>query len=133
MELYLTDEAAEERDLAFLQAIAQVVEVEHGNLSAEINAKSLTQDQIRTLQELTSQVATGLNKADKDFSICRNIIEILDVEAKLNAEDREQITYTRCVFDKESLGFRDSLSGGVERHKRPLPPGWIPPIWTGCC
>ena len=89
-------------------------------LSAEINSESLTQDQIRTLQEFTAEVAMGLDKADQDFSMRRDIIEILGVEATLAVEDKEQVIYARCVFGKESLRFINSLSSGAARHKRQL-------------
>ena len=36
-------------------------------------------------------------------------------EGTLAVEDEEQVVYARCVFGKESLRFKDSLSGGAGR------------------
>ena len=98
-----------------LETTITQLEDEHGRLSAEINAKSLTQDQIRTLQEFAAEVATGLDKADHDFGVRRNIIEILDVTATLAVEDEEKVVYAKCVFGQESLRFINSPSGGAGR------------------
>lgn len=116
-----------------LETTIHQLEEERGKLSAEINAESLTQDQIHSLQEFATQVAEGLDEADHDFGVRRSIIEILDVKATLAVEDEEQVVYTRYVFGKESLRFKDNLSSGAVRHKRPLRHDWIHSAWIECC
>ena len=116
-----------------LETTIHQLEEEHGKLSAEINTESLTQDQIYTLQEFAAQVATGLDNADHDFSIRRNIIEILDITATLTVEDGEQVVYARCVFGQESLRFKDNLSDGVVRRRPPLRRDWTHLVWIEYC
>ncbi len=115
-----------------LETTIHQLEEERGKLSTEINAESLTQDQIRTLQEFATQVAGGLDKADRDFGVRRGIIEILDVTATLAVEDEEQVVYARCVLGQESLRFKDNLLDDVARHRLPLRRDLPPPASTKC-
>jgi hypothetical protein len=103
-----------------LEATLFPLEEERSALMGDINAESLTEDQIRTLEQFAAQVAEGLDKAEDDFRVRRSIIEILDVQATLAVEDDEQIIYVRCVLNQESLRFKDSLSGGAGRRRRRL-------------
>ena len=74
-----------------------------------------------------------MDKADRDFGVRRDIIEILDAEATLALEDGEQVVYARCVFGQESLRFINSLSDDAVRHRRPLQRDWIHPASIKYC
>jgi hypothetical protein len=49
---------------------------------------------------IATQVAEGLDKADRDFGVRRSIIKILDVKATLSVEDEKQVDYARYVLGK---------------------------------
>jgi site-specific DNA recombinase len=86
-----------------LEATIAALEREREALAAQIAERTLTQEQVQSLQEFASRVAEGLDAADADFATRRGIIEDLDVWVTLAVEDGQKVVYARCIFGDNCL------------------------------
>ena len=69
---------------------------EHSDLSAQIESVTVTDEQIRNIQELAEAIRPGLEHAD--FAARQRLIDFLDVTARLAVEDGERVAYTQCII-----------------------------------
>jgi hypothetical protein len=93
--------------------------------------------------KMFSGLSSGVTNARYYDQAARNVACMAEVlcraernpsfEGTLAVEDEEQVVYARCVFGKESLRFKDNLSGDAARHRRPLQHDWIHPAWIRYC
>jgi site-specific DNA recombinase len=67
-------------------------------LTEQLERRTLTQEEITTIKQLTERVAKGLNLVDNndDFETRQSIIEALDVTASVIVEDGRRIAYLKC-------------------------------------
>jgi hypothetical protein len=70
-----------------LQSTIDALERERAELAAQLEAQTLTDEQIETIMQFTAKMGKGLDKADPDFEKRRRLIEELDVNVRLAAED----------------------------------------------
>jgi len=103
-----------------LQKTIQALERERVELAAQLEAQTLTDEQIETIVEFAQSITRGLEKADTDFEARRHIIELLDAQVTLAVEDGEKVVYVRCMlgedvlpiaFNSTSARFRQTLIG----------------------
>jgi hypothetical protein len=87
-----------------LEAIKDDLKKERDDLLAQIEDVTVTDEQIRTIQELAEAIRPGLQYAD--FAAKRQLIDFLDVTARLAVENEEQVIYVECVIP----GTRTRLS-----------------------
>ena len=69
---------------------------EHSDLSAQIESVTVTDEQIRNIQELAEAIRPGLEHAD--FAARQRLIDFLDVTARLAVEDGERVAYAQCLI-----------------------------------
>jgi len=76
---------------------------EREGLLAQLQARTLTEEQVQGLQAFAAQVGEGLADADEDFDFRRFVVDTLDVTATLAVEGEEKVAYARCVLGDEEL------------------------------
>ena len=81
-----------------LEAAVGALQREHDALAAQIAERTLTREQVQTLQDFAAQVAEGLEDADADLETRCGIVEDLDVWATLAVEDGQKVVYARCML-----------------------------------
>jgi site-specific DNA recombinase len=106
LDLYLAGDFPKEmltERKARLEVTIEAFQKERDNLAATVEAQTVTQEQMQTLQDFAADVAEGLEAAEADFQTRRCIIEALDVQATLAVEDGQKVVYVRCVLGKKLL------------------------------
>jgi site-specific DNA recombinase len=88
---------------AKLEQDRQSMTREREGLLAQLQARTLTEEQVQGLQAFAAQVGEGLADADADFDFRRFVVDTLDVTATLAVEDEEKVVYARCVLGDEGL------------------------------
>jgi site-specific DNA recombinase len=88
---------------ARLETTIAALERERDALAVQIEERTLTGEQVQTLQEFAARVAEGLADADGDFATRRGIIEDLDVCVTLAVEGGQKVVYARCMLGKDVL------------------------------
>jgi hypothetical protein len=109
LDLYLSGDFPKEmltERKARLEATLQALEHERAGLVAHLEARTLTPDQIQSLQDFAAKVGRGLDLAASDFQTKRRIIEDLNVTATLAVEDGQMIAYVSCILGEDALSLR---------------------------
>ncbi|HXV42174.1 MAG TPA: recombinase zinc beta ribbon domain-containing protein, partial [Anaerolineae bacterium] len=83
---------------------------ERARLSAHLEAKMLTEEQIRTVKDFAEKVRDGLTAADNNFESQRQIVEMLDIQITLTIENNKKIAYVQCRLGQERLPIRTLAS-----------------------
>jgi len=93
-----------------LENTIDALEQERASLAVQLEAHTLTDEQVTTITEFAQTVARGLEKADEDFGARRRLIEMLDVQATLTVEDGQKVAYVRCMMGKDVLSIVSTSS-----------------------
>ena len=104
LDLYLSDEFPKEiltERKERLKSTIQSLEKEYATLTSQIES-TLTEENFRDLEEFTSHVAQGIEKAEKDFALRRKIVEMLGVQVTFAYENEEKVLYIRCELGLEA-------------------------------
>jgi hypothetical protein len=80
-----------------LEGTIAALEIERINLQATMEAQTLSDDQIMTIEDFAKKVAKGLETAEGDFEARRRIIDLLDVQVTLVREEEQEIAYVHCL------------------------------------
>ena len=86
-----------------LETTIATLEKERAELVGTLEATSLSDDQIMTIEDFAKEVAGGLAKAEESFEVRRQIIDLLDVQVRLTIEEGQKIAYVRCLVDEAEL------------------------------
>jgi site-specific DNA recombinase len=86
-----------------LETTIRALEGERTDLVAHLKARTLTPDQIQSLQAFAAKVGRGLDLAEADFDTRRRIIEELNVRATLTIEDGQRVIYASCILDPKGV------------------------------
>jgi hypothetical protein len=90
-----------------LETTIKNLEIEKTSLVTHLEAKMLSEDQIRDIKEFAKKIKEGLEAADESFSSRRRIIEMLDVRATLTIEGEEKIIYAQCRLGDVKFSFEE--------------------------
>jgi site-specific DNA recombinase len=106
LDLYLTDGL--DRDMlvdreARLQDTITALEQERADIAAQLEAATLTDGQIETIEEYAARIGRALDIADTSFEARRHLIELLDMRAVMRMEDGAKVLDTRCVMGNQVL------------------------------
>ncbi len=88
---------------ARLETTIAALEKERADLAMTLEAQTLTDDQITSIENFAREVAGGLEEVEKDFNARRRIIDLLDVQVTLVREKGQEIAYVRCLVDETDL------------------------------
>jgi hypothetical protein len=113
LDLYLSGEFPKEMLVdrkSRLEATVGALEKERLGLASSLEAHTLSDEQIESLQKLALKIAEGLQVAEERFEARRRIIELLDLQATLSIESGEKVVYARCILDEESLSVVSSTT-----------------------
>lgn len=98
-----------ERKAKLEEEIARL-EGERESVNAHLSRCELSEAQIQTIEALAGRVREALGTADTRFDIRRQLVDLLDVQARLAVEGGEKVVYVRCVIAPETmLAIRDFL------------------------
>jgi len=101
-----------------LEDTVAALERERLDLVAHLEARTLTSEQIQSVQDFAARVADGLPAFDGDFGARRRLFAILDVRAKLAREGKERVVYASCLFGESALPVETTPSMRFVRAKR---------------
>jgi site-specific DNA recombinase len=96
------EEVLTERKMRLRDTIA-VLEKERADLVTTLEAMTLSDNQIMTIEDFARKVAGGLAKAETDFEARRQIINLLDVRVTLAIEEGQKVTHVRCLVEEAEL------------------------------
>ena len=108
LDLYLVGEFTKEmltERKCRLESTIQGLEEERANLQAQVEATTISDDQIRTIDEFARQIRTSLQVAEADFETRRKIVDLLDVQVTLATEDEEKVAYVRCLMNNTTIAI----------------------------
>ena len=102
-------------------------EAERANLVTALEEQSFD---VETLLDMAWSVVKDLEAADEDFERKRAIVEKLDVQVVLSAENDEKIAFVRCTVREESLLIEGTtFQSGVRANSHQRSSGGIrPPV-----
>jgi site-specific DNA recombinase len=88
---------------ARLEATIAALERERAGILTQLGATTLTQEQIKSLQDSAHEVAVGFIGADTDFGARRQVIEDLKLEGRLAIEEDQQVMYLTCIVGEKRM------------------------------
>ena len=100
------------------------LERERASLIAILNEQTLTPEQIQNIYDFALRISRGLEQAESNPDIQRNLIASLELKAKLVIENGEKVVYAECVLGENSFGL-SSVSKCNGKGRTPAP--WLPP------
>jgi hypothetical protein len=108
IDLYLNSEFSKEVLMdrkGRLESTIEALDKERKNLYIHLNARSLTTEQIQTVQDFAIKVGEGLKELDNDdnFEFRQQVLEELHVQAILDVEDGTKTVRARCLLETEVL------------------------------
>jgi len=95
-----------------LQDKIKSLERERAELDAEIKSQASSEEQMQTVLQFTERIRDGLEAAEEDFSMRRQIIEVLDLTARMAIEDAEKVVYVKCLMSEDRLSIASTPSRG---------------------
>jgi len=112
-----------------LETNIHALERERAGLSATLEENSITDERIREIQDFAAGVAIGVNLAEADFTIRKQVIEALDPEITLTVEDGQKVAYFRWFPELQRLPYpptpsldlstQNTISRGAPGRTRP--------------
>ena len=123
LELYLAGDFPKEMLIERKSRLENTIEKlskERNGLVTQLETRTLTEEQVKTLEEFALRVAEGLSFADEDFETQQRVIEILDVRAILAVEDGERIAYLRCMLGGDSLSIGSTTTNSNKHNMQPF-------------
>lgn len=88
---------------------------ERAALVAQLEAQTITDEQIQSIMAFTAKMGEGLEEAEKDFEKRRQLIDALDLRATLAIEDGKKVVHVSCKAGKGSLSIV-STSSYIDKH-----------------
>lgn len=108
LDLYLDGNFPKELLIERRQRLQETIDSlasERINLAGRLESSAYSPEQLQSLKECTSQIASGLDEAEDDLDSRKYILEMLNLFASLVVEIEEKVAYVTCVFkaDPERL------------------------------
>lgn len=88
-----------------LEARIKALETERSELISELEADTITDEQIASLEAFAGEVGEGLTEGDDNFSTRRRLIEWLGLKGKLLDVDGVQMVKVDCHFNEGATLF----------------------------
>lgn len=96
---------------ARLEATIQALEKEGDALASRLEARTLTPEQVMSIQRFAAEIAEGLEEAETDLEAKRRILDMLEVQVTLTIEDGKKWAWASCVLaGEERLSIESSTS-----------------------
>jgi Tol biopolymer transport system component len=108
LDLYLSGDFPREvltERKARLQSTIDALEQERAELAGQLEAQTLTDEQIETIMEFAAKMGKGLDKAELDFEKRRRLIEELDVTVRLAVEGGQKVAHVKCLVGYDDLSI----------------------------
>jgi len=108
LDLYLSGDFSKEvltERKARLEITITALDQERADLAITLEAQTLTDDRIVTIESFAREVSESLEVADQDFDARRHIIDLLDVRVTLAIEEGQKVAYVRCLVDEAGLSI----------------------------
>lgn len=99
-----------------LEGIISCLESEQASLQGQLEERSLTDEDISTIEEFAAKVRSGLDNAD--FETRRRLIDVLDVQLTLNVEDGQRMAHVRCILGDNLLTVSTTSQPGTNGKRR---------------
>jgi site-specific DNA recombinase len=106
-----------------LETTITALEQKRADLVTTLEAQTLTDDKILTIESFAREVAGGLAVAEESFEARRHLIDLLDVQVTLAIEEGQRVVYVRCLVDETALSIESPSTGTICADKcNPLLP-----------
>lgn len=114
LDLYLAGQFPKDLLAERKQRLAETIQAldrERTGLVTYLDAHTLTEHQILTVQEAAARITSALGQIDHDRDEQRRLIELLDVRVTLNKEENERVAYVQCMLGEEPLSVPSRGTG----------------------
>lgn len=113
LDLYLSGDMA--RDMLVdrksrLERTIESLDRERGSLAIHLETETLSEGDIKRIQQFVADVLEGLDEAENRFETRRRIVEELDLHAILAVEDGKKVIYTQCMLGEKVLSFANTTT-----------------------
>jgi site-specific DNA recombinase len=120
LDLYVSGEIP--RDLLLekkqrLDSTLVALDKEREELSVNLGAQSLSENEIQQIWDFAAQVAEGLDPGSESFEDRRRVIEMLDVGAYLTEEDGQKYVDVWCFLGRKKLSIVEPTSRSAARAR----------------
>jgi len=88
---------------ARLETNIQALENERLSIEGQINREAMTPDQISDLYDFAKKIAKGIEIADKDLLVKRQIIDSIGLTVTLAREDGHMVAYIKSVLGDQDM------------------------------
>jgi len=128
IDLYVTGELEKEilvERKTRLENTITSLEREREQIAAQIEAETLTPEQLRTIEEFAAGVRKNLAYIDDNHEAQQQLIELLDVTGRVVKEDGEPVVYAQCIVGKNILRAKKTATcaNSTRRNLRRFLPG----------
>jgi len=116
LDLYLGGEFPKEMLLDRRKRIEETIaslEEEQKGLTAKLQQRALTDEQVESIEDFLAKVARAFEKADESFETRRRVVEMLDVQVELESVDDAYRIYIECHAGEESVSVASSTPGAA--------------------
>jgi hypothetical protein len=105
---------------ARLQAMVKSLTAQRDELQARLQSRAVTKSEFQSMQSFVGQLAERLDLGDYEGDIERmqQVIDVLDVRAKLTIEDGEQVLYLTCRIDSDRFIVKQTTCRPNRRGSR---------------
>jgi site-specific DNA recombinase len=106
LELYLAgefDKALLDEQRSRLEGTVHTLEREQKSLQDMLTMKTISDEQLRDVQQYAEEVSHGLGIVDADFDTKTRVAELLDVEVCLGVDQEGQWAEVKAIVGKEKL------------------------------
>jgi site-specific DNA recombinase len=113
IDLYLSNEIAKDMLVdrkARLESTVAALEKEKSELDQQLETKTLTAEQIKTILDFATAIRDRLSYADENFAARRQLIELLDVTGRVVKEEEGLFVYTRCIIASDTLQLEETAT-----------------------
>ena len=122
IDLYVTGELDKEilvERKTRLESTIASLQKEREQIAAQIEAETLTPDQIRTIEEFAAGVRKNLAHIDNKFEAQQQLTELLDVTGRLVKEDGEPVIYVQCIVGNNILRAKKTATCAHSKCRNP--------------
>jgi hypothetical protein len=100
-----------------LEATLFALDKEREELNLNLDAETLTENDIQQIREFAEQIAEGLNPGEESFDDRLRVVELLDVGASMTVEDGQKYVDVWCFLGRNKLSIGDPTYQNAE-HAR---------------
>ena len=111
----LSKDRWKERD-SQLERTLEELSTERSGLESSLERRTLTEEQIECLADFAAKIAHQCERADADFATQQRVIDVLDLQVRLDLEDGDKVLNVWCTLGEGVFRITTTSTRGPDRH-----------------